>query len=131
MSKAQQMGIRIRRYREKQDMSLTDLARSSGVSRGYLHLIEKGEQNPSQDKLAAIAKALGVMVAELIGEVKSGEELLDIPDSLRIFAEANDLPSADVAMLSKINYRGNKPETPQEWKILYSVIKGTLDKEDS
>lgn len=131
MSTPQQIGTRVRRNRERRGMSLTDLSRISGVSRGYLHLIEKGEQNPSQDKLVAIANALGVMVAELIGEVERGEELLDIPESLRIFAEANDLPSADVAMLSKINYRGKRPETSQEWKILYSVIKGTLDKEDS
>lgn len=131
MTNGLQVGARIRHIREKQSMSLTDLSRNSGVSRGYLHLIEKGENNPTQEKLIAIASALNVAVAELLGEIENSEDLLDIPESLHRFAVAHDLPYADIAMLSKINYRGKRPDSPQEWKILYSVIKGTLDKEDS
>jgi transcriptional regulator with XRE-family HTH domain len=126
---AEKTGARIRRLREEQGLSISELARLSGVSRGYLHLIEKGENNPTQEKLAAIANALNVMVAELIGEIEGDSVLVDIPDSLRRFAETNNLLPADVIMLSKINYRGKHPDSVQEWKILYSVIKGTLDKE--
>jgi transcriptional regulator with XRE-family HTH domain len=130
MSTTRQIGARIRRIREKQGMSLTDLAKNSGVSRGYLHLIEKGENSPTQEKLAAIANTLGVLVAELIGEINEAQDLFDIPLGLQEFAEENDLPSADIVMLSKINYRGQRPQSAQEWKILYSVIKSTLEDKD-
>lgn len=125
----QHIGGRIRQLREKANMSLTDLSRESGISRGYLHLIEKGDSNPTQDKLVAIANALGILVSELIGEIRGLEDLQDIPDSLRQFAEEKGLPHKDVVMLSQINYRGQKPQTKEEWRLLYNVIKGVLDKE--
>jgi transcriptional regulator with XRE-family HTH domain len=123
-----QLGSKIRQLRESRNMSLSDLSQESGISRGYLHQLEKGENSPTQEKLIAIANALGVLVAELLGEIDGYEDLSNIPDSLKQFARENELTSADVVMLSKINYRGRQPETIIEWGILYSVIKGTLGK---
>jgi transcriptional regulator with XRE-family HTH domain len=54
--------------RNQRRYSLSDLARESGVSRGYLHQLEKGENNPTLDKLELIAQALGISVSILIGD---------------------------------------------------------------
>ena len=47
----------------------------------------------------------------------------DIPQSLREFAEEDGLPPEDVRMLAGIEYRGERPQDPQQWRILYNVIK--------
>lgn len=58
----------IRHYRTLRHMSLQDLADASGTSRGYLHLLEQGDSNPTLDKLELIARALGLTVSVLIGD---------------------------------------------------------------
>ena len=124
------LGNRIRSIREERNLSITDLAARSSISRGYLYLVESGKSNPTEEKLSAIAQALGVLVSDLTGELEAAGQLLDnIPESLREFADQEGLTSADINMLSKINYRGKQPKTALDWKLLYSVIKGTLDKE--
>lgn len=128
MTKNTQVGSRIKQLREAAGLTLTDLAKHAGVSRGYLYLVEKGESNPTSEKLAAIADALDVLVSEIFGDL-SDELPLDIPESLQEFAEQNNLSDADVRMLRSINYRGKHPQTAIEWGILYTVIKNTLDRE--
>ncbi len=59
----------IRKHRERCGMSLTDLSEASGVSRGYLHQIEKGASSPTLDKLTLLAGAMGVPVSTLLGEM--------------------------------------------------------------
>lgn len=57
----------IRRARERQAISLRELARRSGVSAGQLSRIEAGEvEKPSVDTLKAIADALGRPPASLL-----------------------------------------------------------------
>lgn len=57
----------IRRARERQGISLRELARRSGVSAGQLSRIETGEvEKPSVDTLKAIADALGRPQASLL-----------------------------------------------------------------
>jgi transcriptional regulator with XRE-family HTH domain len=124
-----QIGIRIRNFREKAGMSLAELSRKSGISRGYLYQIERGESSPTQDKLLDIAEALGVLVSELIGEIEGYADLPNVPESLRQFAEEKNIPYGDVMMLSRIKYRGQQPKTKDEWKLLYNVIKGIIDEE--
>lgn len=58
---------RIRRLREKNGYSLSDLAKESGVSRSYLYQIESGASEPTVSKARALAVALGVPLAELVG----------------------------------------------------------------
>lgn len=130
----QSLGMRVRQLRKERNMSLSELARRSGISRGYLHLIEKGESSPTEEKLAAIARTLGVFVSELIGEIVSYKDLpedlpVDIPNGLREFAEDEGLTSSEVYMLNQINYRGNRPTSANEWRALYYAIKGALSKD--
>ena len=129
--KVRHVGTRIKELREKKSMALAELARKSGISRGYLYLLEKGESNPTEEKLAAIADALGVLMSELTGEIESYDDLpIDIPETLREFAEQRGLSNVDVLMLSRINYRGRRPNSVADWQALYFVIKGVLGDRD-
>ncbi len=120
------IGEQVRRRREEQGLSLTDLARLSGVSKGYLSQIENNSSaRPSAATLFKIASALGAPVGELLG--KGGPDShrvnLEIPDSLRQFAEEAKLPDAEVRMLAGIRYRGKSPKTVEDWRYIYESIR--------
>ena len=59
------LGETIRARRKKLGLSQEELAHRAGVHPTYLSAIERGERNPALENLCAIAKALGVPLAEL------------------------------------------------------------------
>lgn len=59
-------GDRLRGARESAGMTLSELAARAGVSRRYVTETEAGRANPSLAKLAALADALGLGLAELV-----------------------------------------------------------------
>lgn len=116
-------GVRLRCLREEKNWSLTELAKKAGISRSYLAQIESGESTPTQAKIIQLANALGALPSEIMGE---DPNQIDIPDSLRKFAEAANIGSGEIQMLARIEYRGKRPSTTEEWKAIYAVIKGML-----
>lgn len=58
-------GKRIKQLRKKKGLSQEDLAFKIGVDRSYMGFVERGERNPTLDKIAKIAKALKVSLSEL------------------------------------------------------------------
>lgn len=56
----------IKSWRKSQKLSLDELSRRAGVSKGMLVEIEKGVANPSIAILCKVAAALGVSVADIV-----------------------------------------------------------------
>lgn len=56
------IGNEVREFRRKQNLTVTDLARLSGISAGMLSKIENGMTSPSLATLRALSKALNVPV---------------------------------------------------------------------
>lgn len=56
----------IKSWRKSQKLSLDELSRRAGVSKGMLVEIEKGAANPSIAILCKVAAALGVSVADIV-----------------------------------------------------------------
>lgn len=119
------IGVTIRELRERKGWSLTTLAERAEISRSYLHQVEQGESAPTSEKIQKLAEALGALPSELLGEQT---EDVAIPQSLRDFATEANLESAELRMLAQIEYRGHKPSTLEEWRAIYSIIKGMLEK---
>ncbi|MDE2967119.1 MAG: helix-turn-helix transcriptional regulator [Chloroflexota bacterium] len=128
------LGQRVRALRKKQKLSLNDLSRLSGVSKGYLSQVERSlTVRPSAITIFSIAEALGTTVgvlfdglnyaSDLAGQAGSGGEL---PDSLREFAAEADLPPTDVSMLAGIRYRGAQPRDKEDWRFLYESIRRSI-----
>ena len=120
------VGRRIKEYREGQRIGLTELARLTDVSRSYLYQIESGESSPTARILKSIARALGVTVSDLLDE----EYPLEIPESLEKFAEEDNIEPGYVRMLAQIHHRGRQPNTPEEWRLLWRLIRATIGEED-
>lgn len=63
----------LRRLRIARHLSLSELARSTAMSKATLSGIERGHANSTIDTLAALAGALQVSISELLQEAELGE----------------------------------------------------------
>lgn len=74
---------RIKQQRKSQKLSLDELSRRAGVSKGMLVEIEKGAANPSIAILCKLAAALGLSVADIVNVTRAPAAYLiesqDIP----------------------------------------------------
>jgi len=78
------IGQRIRYYRLQAELTQKELATQAGVNQGFLSEIERGRRKPSPSSLKALAVALNLAPAVLIGETLEH----DTPQPL----ETRDLP---------------------------------------
>jgi transcriptional regulator with XRE-family HTH domain len=67
---SQALGARIRIERERAGLSLRELARRANVSHSLISQIERGNVTPSVATLWALASELGLLVADLFGDVE-------------------------------------------------------------
>ena len=61
-SESEKLGKNLKTIRTKKGISQGDIARSLGVSRGFVSNIENGKTNPTLATIVRLAKALGVSV---------------------------------------------------------------------
>lgn len=117
-------GSRIRKGRLSQNLSQTDLAKKAGISRTYLSQIERGESaNLSWQVRKSLSEVLGIPIE---ADPAVSERLEDLPPGLSQFAQDRNLPEADIQMLARLEYRGKKPNTPEQWRLLYGLIKSVI-----
>lgn len=121
-----ELGEGIKHHRKEEGLSQGELASKAEISRAYLSDIERGKRSPTYGVVKKLASALGVTVEEL-EEVPESD--MNLPSSLKEFGEKNDLSKKELSMLSRIEYRGNQPQSKEEWRKLYNVIKAMLDEE--
>lgn len=78
---SQAVAVRIKAFRQQQKLSLDELSRRAGVSKGMLVEIEKCLANPSIAMLCKIAAAMGVSVADIVDVAsKPAVHLIDAGD---------------------------------------------------
>lgn len=83
-SVSSRFGARVREARIRQGLTLEGLASAAGISRATLSNLERGEHSPSLNAATDVARALGVSLAQLLGEeerrptvtIPSGERLV-------------------------------------------------------
>lgn len=85
---AEQIGTRIgtaiRRERTAQGISVSELARRSGVSKATVSQLESGGGNPSVETLWALGDALGVPFARLVDDTPEPVTFIRLADAPRI-----------------------------------------------
>jgi transcriptional regulator with XRE-family HTH domain len=67
------LAANLRRLRIARRLSLSELARATGMSKATLSGVESGRSNPTIETLAALAAALRVSLGELLEEPPLGE----------------------------------------------------------
>src|SRR5437660_4425376 len=83
-SKPMSLAENLKRLRMQKQLSQPELAHETGLSKGYVYMLESGEMtNPSLDKLFKISEVLDCTIADLVGEPKAavkGDAALEIPE---------------------------------------------------
>lgn len=68
-----EVGPRLRRTRTQRNVTLTELAEATGISKSTLSRLESGQRKPSLELLLPIAQAHGVPLDELVGAPDVGD----------------------------------------------------------
>lgn len=124
---------KIRVLREARGFSVAKLAKESGVSIPYIQHIESGrKRNPTAEVLRRLSIALGTTVSDILGASLSiGDDALqDVPEGLNVLvrkrAKQIDLRPEDIDVLKRIHYRGRQPATPEDWELLFLLLRKLL-----
>ncbi|MDC3956886.1 helix-turn-helix transcriptional regulator [Polyangium jinanense] len=72
------LGARLRARREALGLSQAELAEKVDISANYVGVLERGLKLPTLDTLVALAKALDVPVADLLGEPRADPWLEEV-----------------------------------------------------
>ena len=126
----------IKKYRELRSLTLPDLATRAGVSKAFLWEIEAGHsKRPGAGILLKIADALGVTIAHLMGRETETDGavtsvLPEINDGLRAFINERKqlgqaLDADEVESLSMVQLKGGRPQTKEQWSLIYGILKET------
>lgn len=90
-----EIGSRIRKYREENNLSQKQLAEKIGVSNSRVSNWEQGLNRPDADILAAICVALDVSPSLLLGIQVTGDELTEQEQKvLKAYREKEDVRQA-------------------------------------
>lgn len=73
-----EVGPRLRQARLRRDVTLTELASATGISKSTLSRLESGQRKPSLELLLPIAKAHGVPLDELVGAPEVGDPRIQL-----------------------------------------------------
>jgi transcriptional regulator with XRE-family HTH domain len=68
-----EVGPRLRRLRNQRDVTLTELAAATGISKSTLSRLESGQRKPSLELLLPIAQAHRIPLDELVGAPPTGD----------------------------------------------------------
>jgi transcriptional regulator with XRE-family HTH domain len=130
-------------------MSLDALAQAAGgMAKSYVAKLERGDvDNPGLQTLSSIAQALNVTVADLIDPAQperpaAGRAVLDeraefarlmenLPSGLKGFLDEmaairRPVPPETIRALAAIQFRGRRPERPEDWRFLYDALIRTV-----
>lgn len=130
------LGDIVKNYRTEHGLSLREFSRISGVSNGYISMLEKNEHPktkkpivPSIEKMRCIANAMGMSFDSLLDMIDSDQPISTKKEN----APAPSLTSSESDLLSKyrrLNSEGRKKlvERADELFDLGYVEKGDAEK---
>ncbi len=109
------IGAAIRSRRQELNMSLRELSKQSGLSIGFLSLVERGRSSPALTSLSNVAKALGVELSSFFPaeeeEQNEAEETKQRVSPLPYVNRANDAAKLSIILSQRI-YKMLSPRIP-------------------
>lgn len=122
-----QRGLTLRELRERIEQQA-----DAQLSISYLSELERVDTMPSIEILLRIAQGYGISLHDLLAPVDFFETATEAqyPESLREFAREEDLSPEWVEALSRIEFRGQRPESVSQWRAIYSVLKLSMEMTD-
>jgi transcriptional regulator with XRE-family HTH domain len=106
-----QVGPRLRALRTRRSLTLTAVARETGISKSTLSRLESGQRRPSLELLLPLAQTYRVPLDELVGAPEVGDP--------RVRLKPHSRNGRTVVPLSR------QPGGVQAWKIVIPTTKAT------
>jgi len=127
------LAANLRKFREKEGLSLDQVAKKADISKAYLWELERdteGAKKPSAVVLMRIANALSTTLAGLLSlpSVQTADGPREIPAALAELRDrlkgqgGNELTESDLKDLAMTRFRGGQPQTADEWHQLYLLM---------
>jgi XRE family transcriptional regulator, regulator of sulfur utilization len=124
---------RLRELRQERGQRLKDVSEIAGISIPYLSDLERGRTNPSLETLQTLATAYSISVHDLLEPVEFyGEQTQSaLPKGLAELV-ADPVLGAQISgdwvnSLSRIELRGKRPQTKEDWYDIYRNLKRILE----
>lgn len=128
------LGQRLRERRRELDKTLKDVASAAEISIPYLSDMERDKARPPLDTLGKIATALNLTTTTLLDGIDGfGEkdEFPILPAGLQLLKDHPTLGEGIdgdwIHTLLRVDYRGRRPETMQDWYALYATLKSIYE----
>ena len=114
-------GKKLKQCRDRRNWSLSDLAQTSGVNKGYLSNLENGVQaNPGLDIVEKLATVFKVPLDHFSDSKRStAGSLTELPDGLRQFMDRQPLDRKSLDFLRHIVALGPTNWSAQAWESVY------------
>lgn len=95
------------------------------LSISYLSELERIDATPSVETLARVARGYDLSLQDLLAPVDffAGESAGQYPQGLRALREQDAISEEWAATLARIEFRGHRPETEDEWRAIHAMLK--------
>lgn len=127
---------RLREVRRKCDVTLLQVAEATKLSVSYLSDLERGRAKPSLDTLERLAGYYKMSMVDLLSGVDGwGTPSVEgLAPGLLALLQKQEIDEEVAQELNRIELRGKRPQTEEEWLLLYlnlkSIMRPYLSKQD-
>lgn len=120
---------KMRGYTLRELRDRIELNTGERMSVSYLSELERLPTTPSVEALTRIASGYDLPLQELLAPIAFGqaEVRTAYPSGLEAFVTERGLEPAWLETLSRIEFRGKRPESAMEWEAIYGVLKLTIE----
>src|SRR5258708_38051389 len=128
---------RLREVRRKCDVTLLQVAEAVKLSVSYLSDLERGRAKPSLDTLERLAEFYEMSVADLVSGIEGwGTHSVEgLAPGIITLLEKKEIDERTAQDLNRIELRGKRPQTEEEWRILYQnlqfIMRSYLNKDET
>lgn len=127
---------RLREVRRKCDVTLLQVAEATKLSVSYLSDLERGRAKPSLDTLERLARYYKMSMVDLLSGVDGWgtPSVESLAPGLLVLLQKQEIDEEVAQELNRIELRGKRPQTEEEWLLLYlnlkSIMRPYLSKQD-
>ncbi len=120
-----QLKDRLREIRQKRRVTLLQVGEAVKLSVSYLSDLERGRAKPSLDTLERLAGYYEMSLADLVSGIEGwGTRSTEgLAPGIIALLEKKEIDERIARDLNRIELRGKRPQTEEEWRILYQNLK--------